>query len=797
MDRNEEFVDDDEPDAGADDYVAVQAVAEEEQAKAKAVVEAAPATAPEELPPAAAEPADAPIAAAEELPPPTAAPPAEGSGPDPGALCTVHLSIVPPGAVRVALLPEGTAPPADRVALPDAPPPAPSAVSEPPPTPAPAPAAAPSPAPAPIYSTTKKLAAAAAATTAATKLGKKAAGGRIGGDPASASAKPPAKPPPKQAPAKPDSAAGTSAPASTHAPASPPQPRRLQLTLSFTPRGDGQPVGLTIHVPIAPRPPAAPKPAGKGVRAGRGLGGAVASASAAAALKRAAARSNAGEGAAEGGRVAAKAGRAASPGEAGGKEKASMEREAAAKKKKMAKAAKEAAAREEVAAREAAREEEAARRREAAAQRERAEVEARAEAEARAGAGARAEVEARAEAEAQAEAEARVEALVDAEAERAQAEAEETMFFDEGVAKGAGYAEFGSFSHPAALRAAPRGGARAGGNAAERTRRGCRGAKARLSRTGGVHTSAAQIVHAERARYEESLVAMLTPLLESERRAAAEMQQRMQQVAIERATHGATAYGAEGPARHDAGYIEGEYCGVKPHGDFAHRGSPDSVVNWDEASLLRQRTKMLREAEICALEQRLAAAMGRGGGRGEEGENELVEEEAISSVVQHLSPFGINRNLPWQIYATRPKRFSPLSVSEPGDATNGADASHSYEAYRAEESGRYSPFRGAPQLPQMPSGIGCGLYDGGSSSIGEAAGRHSLNGPAVLRSVYGQPIGPHGARRYGTAQMVHFPPVRGAVAAIPGAPIRSCWASPREPQRLSSPRVLRAPGAYL
>ena len=36
----------------------------------------------------------------------------------------------------------------------------------------------------------------------------------------------------------------------------------------------------------------------------------------------------------------------------------------------------------------------------------------------------------------------------------------------------------------------------------------------------------------------------------------------------------------------------------------------------------------------------------------------MLREESVQSVVQHLSAFGLNRNLPWQIYATRPKRFT-------------------------------------------------------------------------------------------------------------------------------------------
>ena len=33
------------------------------------------------------------------------------------------------------------------------------------------------------------------------------------------------------------------------------------------------------------------------------------------------------------------------------------------------------------------------------------------------------------------------------------------------------------------------------------------------------------------------------------------------------------------------------------------------------------------------------------------------DKEVVSSMTQHLTPFSLNRNLPWQIYATRPKRF--------------------------------------------------------------------------------------------------------------------------------------------
>ena len=53
-------------------------------------------------------------------------------------------------------------------------------------------------------------------------------------------------------------------------------------------------------------------------------------------------------------------------------------------------------------------------------------------------------------------------------------------------------------------------------------------------------------------------------------------------------------------------------------------------------------------------------------------ELEQLEEEAISSVVQHLSPFGLNRNLPWQIYATRPKRFHRAQALLPASFLPGA-----------------------------------------------------------------------------------------------------------------------------
>ena len=73
---------------------------------------------------------------------------------------------------------------------------------------------------------------------------------------------------------------------------------------------------------------------------------------------------------------------------------------------------------------------------------------------------------------------------------------------------------------------------------------------------------------------------------------------------------------------------------------------------------------MTREQEMQALEnrwlaqhsadareqQRVASALSA--------DAEMLREEAVQSVVQHLSAFGLNRNLPWQIYATRPKRFT-------------------------------------------------------------------------------------------------------------------------------------------
>jgi hypothetical protein len=164
---------------------------------------------------------------------------------------------------------------------------------------------------------------------------------------------------------------------------------------------------------------------------------------------------------------------------------------------------------------------------------------------------------------------------------------------------------------------------------------------------------------------------------------------------------------------------------------------------------------------------------------------QVLEEEAISSVVQHLSPFGLNRNLPWQIYATRPRKFAKRPVPD------------------------------EPPLPPLAEAAGDAGADAAMYALGaddalyaSAESALPLQRPrVVLRSVYDVSArpprmkggSPRRMRMPGAAAI--FPPVRGAE---PPGPARAAWLSPRSAQaavvqaavRESSPRVLQPQGAY-
>ena len=206
----------------------------------------------------------------------------------------------------------------------------------------------------------------------------------------------------------------------------------------------------------------------------------------------------------------------------------------------------------------------------------------------------------------------------------------------------------------------------------------------------------------------------------------------------------------------------------------------------------RRQAMLVRQQEMAALEARLAAAVNSKRSQlqqhMDEGmDPELLQEEAISSVVQHLSPFGLNRNLPWQIYATRPKRFArpPGAVAESAAAADAALL------------GMGSGYNGEPSF----YGFGEDGYDGGDSAVPRGPQR------AVLRSVYDKPTRPRKGGSRTTRLRDNYgmlPPVRGAEpAGMPGE-VRDAWPSPRggagaqavNAARALSPRVMAPVGAY-
>ena len=232
---------------------------------------------------------------------------------------------------------------------------------------------------------------------------------------------------------------------------------------------------------------------------------------------------------------------------------------------------------------------------------------------------------------------------------------------------------------------------------------------------------------------------------------------------------------------------------------------------------------------------------------------ETVEEEAIQSVVQHLTPFGLNRNLPWQIYATRRKRFARVpAASAPAGAPAARASPKPEHGPEPELSLRFPEARqtdlALPAIPSAADGqptatmapgseasLGGGLAtvasvplarmpaqpsgDGIASASAQLEALYSYNPYAIfdgvgydeydsetaallaprpaLRSVYDQPVRPPTTRklrpRHGGVGMV-FPPVRGAE---PYGHARRAWPSPRSRGRPSSPRVLHAQGAYI
>jgi hypothetical protein len=189
----------------------------------------------------------------------------------------------------------------------------------------------------------------------------------------------------------------------------------------------------------------------------------------------------------------------------------------------------------------------------------------------------------------------------------------------------------------------------------------------------------------------------------------------------------------------------------------------------------RLRAKELQRAEVAALDARLVelTASSRVGTAEEVGADEDVEEEAVHSVVQHLTPFGLNRNLPWQIYATRPKRFA-----------------HAAEALADGAS--------AMELSDALDNIG------GHAALRRAADAEPYRqDPGVLAAVYDRTARPEASPRSRRSRADGgLPPVRGAEPRPHG--VAAAWLSPRSLQahkaraaRPHSARVMHAVGSYV
>ena len=327
----------------------------------------------------------------------------------------------------------------------------------------------------------------------------------------------------------------------------------------------------------------------------------------------------------------------------------------------------------------------------------------------------------------------------------------------------------------------------------------------------------AQRLRMEAARLQRGTAPLLTPLLEMERRLVASARERMKR----NAERDAAASAATLFAAHERAWVGGDGMVMAADGSVP--------MTAEEA---RQYVAEVHAAEVRQLEERLAEASvpshrgrraARGGGgdlrgglmahvdatsgeaastaaageglhpseaaaaeaavvgseaAGEEGMREGggedergdVVESSVCSMVQHLSSFGLNRNLPWQIYATRPKRFARAHASQHSQmAMSSADGHGGGSGYAG---GRCDVASNDAYAADFPGG----------------------GARAVARSVYDQPARP--ARRQ-SPRRAHgrpvgasldegrdegLPPIRGAVPIRNDerfAMARPAWPSPR------------------
>ena len=224
-----------------------------------------------------------------------------------------------------------------------------------------------------------------------------------------------------------------------------------------------------------------------------------------------------------------------------------------------------------------------------------------------------------------------------------------------------------------------------------------------------------------------------------------------------------------------------EAMAIKQQGR-SRRGGGGSGVNSNATSQMQSQTEEALNAAAHEEEMRMRAEAEE-----EEAMFMMNAQESIYSVVQHLSPFSLNRNLPWQIYATRPKRFA-----RPGpDQLMGAGGGSSYAGGAGQCLA--DPLAQAAAAAEQSSlyGLGDDAFDGGDSSVPHYHAR------AVLRSVYDKPSAAPRRRPGGGGGKLQqhglLPPIDAWGSPRGGRP------SPRAPPangRALSPRVLQPVGSY-
>lgn len=350
-----------------------------------------------------------------------------------------------------------------------------------------------------------------------------------------------------------------------------------------------------------------------------------------------------------------------------------------------------------------------------------------------------------------------------------------------------------------------------------------------MARDADETTNEAKLLQVERARHQRDVEMLFTPLLESERHrlagphAHAPIPRYLERVPL----GGRKVVGGGGHAR---GEMRRRLAAEQRRRDeeaFMEAALLDQQVREG----MRQHTMRVREEEMAQLEARLTEAFGKrsgapggadivdaeGGGEGGP-EEELLHEESISSVVQHLSSFGLNRNLPWQIYATRAKRFPRPLASTQEEAIDAQQQQlqmlSASDPHAMPDGQWWPPHADGLYEPVISGDDGAAYHDGDCAVPSRAAPQR-----AILRSVYDKSARPHGHGRVSPGRQrksrgpvdpldgYGLPPIRGAEPLPPRLSMaKGAWLSPRSVAQSGtamraraatfSPRVMHAQGAY-